>query len=90
MSDFNEKFWLNKVYQISHGGDLDSDKYEILNYFRELVDQGEKERDDWLSTHEKIRVRQDQVHRTEWELKTRKEEISELERQVNLREEALS
>jgi coiled-coil domain-containing protein 77 len=89
MSNFDEKFWYHKVYQISALDGLDSDKYEILNYYRALVEKGENEREEWLRKHETVRVKQDLVHRLEWELKTRKEEILELESQVKNREDAL-
>ena len=65
MSDFNTKFWYNKVYQISHADGTGSDKYEILNYYRALSEKGENEREEWLSKHESVRVRQDLVHKLE-------------------------
>lgn len=90
MSEFDEKFWLHKVYQICHLDGIGSDKYETLNYYRDLVEKGELERAEWLSKHESVRVKQALVHKLEWELKTRKEEISELESQLKSREEALN
>ena len=90
MSEFFDKFWYEKVYQISHEDGLSSDKYEILNYYRSLTEKGEKEREEWLLKHESVRVKQDLVHKLEWELKTRKEEIAELESQIKAREDALN
>ena len=90
MAEFNEKFWDEKVYQISHQDGIASDKYEVLNYYRSVTEKGEREREEWLVKHETVRVKQDLVHKIEWEVKARKEEISELESQVQSREEALA
>lgn len=90
MSEFNEKFWLDKRYQISHQDGLASDKFEVLNYYRALTEKGEREREEWLIKHEAVRVKQDLVHKLEWEMKTRKEEIAELEAQMSSRENALN
>ena len=89
MSDFNSQFLYDKVYQISSLPGSDSDKYEVLNYYRDLVEKNDLEREEWLSKHESVRVKQGLIHKLEWEVKTRQEEIAELERQVNLREQVM-
>ena len=89
MSEFNSQFLYDKVYQISSLPGSDSDKYEVLNYYRDLVEKNDLEREEWLSKHESVRVKQGLIHKLEWEIKTRQEEIAELQRQVNLREEVM-
>lgn len=89
MSDYIDQFIYHKIYQVSSLPGVDSDKYEVLNYYRDLVEKNDQEREDWLAKHELVRVKQGLVHKTEWEIKTRQEEISELERQVAIREEVL-
>lgn len=89
MSEYNDQFFYHKIYQISSLPGLESDKYEVLNYYRDLVEKNDQEREEWLTKHESVRVKQGLVHKLEWEIKTRQEEISELERQVSMREEVM-
>ena len=90
MSEFTYQFLYYKVYQISSSPGANSDQYEVLNYYRDLVEKNDLEREEWLSKHESVRVKQGLIHKLEWEVKTRQEEISELQRQVNLREQVMS
>ena len=90
MSEFTYQFLYDKVYQISSSPGANSDQYEVLNYYRDLVEKNDLEREEWLSKHESVRVKQGLIHKLEWEVKTRQEEISELQRQVNLREQVMS
>ena len=90
MSEFTHQFLYDKVYQISSCPGGNSDQYEVLNYYRDLVEKNDLEREEWLSKHESVRVKQGLIHKLEWEIKTRQEEISELQRQVGLREQVMT
>ena len=52
---------------------------QILNYYRSRVEAFETDRTQWYSKLEQLRVRQELVHRTDWELRKRLEEKTELE-----------
>lgn len=69
--------------------DLEMQLASILHYYRERVEAFEKDRTQWYSKLESIRVKQDQVHRVEWELKKRQEEKVELERAIQQCQNAL-
>lgn len=45
--------------------------HEILRYYRTKVDEFEKERVDWYSKLDMLRIKQEQSHKVEWELKKR-------------------
>ena len=51
----------------------------ILAYYRERVVAHEQDRMQYLEKMEKLRIKQSEVHRVEWELKKRTEEREELE-----------
>jgi septal ring factor EnvC (AmiA/AmiB activator) len=52
---------------------------KILAYYRERVEAHEKDRFMYEAKIEKLRVKQTEAHKIEWELKKREEEASELE-----------
>ena len=64
----------------------------LLSYYRDRLHEFDNERQEWLAKLEEIRYKQDEKHKTEWELKKRKQEISEMqsslkEAKLNLYEE---
>lgn len=61
----------------------------ILNYYRDRVEAFEKDRVQWYGKLEQIRVRQDLIHKSEWELKKRQEEKIELEHAIQQCQAAL-
>ena len=62
---------------------------QILNYYRGRVEAFEKDRTQWYKKLEDIRIKQDQVHKVEWELKKRQEEKLEIDRAINQCQNAL-
>lgn len=52
----------------------------ILAYYRERVVAHEQDRMQYLEKMEKLRIKQAEAHRIEWELKKRSEEHEELQR----------
>ena len=60
-----------------------SDLNSLLAYYRSRIESFEDERREWLQKMEEIREKQDLKHKTEWELKKRREEISELQRTLS-------
>ncbi|CDW87267.1 UNKNOWN [Stylonychia lemnae] len=62
---------------------------QILNYYRERVEAFEKDRIQWYQKLENIRIKQEFVHKVEWELKKRQDEKAELERALQQCQSAL-
>ena len=55
------------------------DLQKILAYYRERVQAHELDRQQYLAKMEKLRIKADVAHKTEWELKKRTEEMTEIE-----------
>lgn len=60
-----------------------SDLNTLLAYYRSRIESFEEERREWLQKMEEIREKQALRHKIEWELKKRREEISELQRTLS-------
>jgi len=52
----------------------------LMNYYRDRIESHEHERRHWYQTLDKLRLPQDYVHKLDWEIKKRNEEISEMNR----------
>ena len=65
---------------------VESDFSCLLAYYRTRIESAEKEREDWLEKVENLRVRQESLHKLEWEIKKRNEEKDELNRQLRQKE----
>ena len=74
-----QKSQLGQV-QTTKESDLGIHMTQILNYYRDRVEAFERDRVQWYQKLEAVRVKQEHVHRAEWELKKRQEEKTELER----------
>ena len=55
----------------------------LLAYYRSKIAEFDKERLEWLTKIEELRIQYDDKHRSEWELHKRKEEISDLQRTLS-------
>jgi len=55
------------------------DLARLLDYYRQRVENFEKERVEWLQRLEAIRLSQEDNHKLEWELKKRTEEVMDLQ-----------
>lgn len=51
---------------------------DLLSYYRSKLSEFEKERFEWLTKLEEIRIQYEDKHQQEWELIKRKQEITEL------------
>ncbi len=68
-----------KAAEPSKQQDQAEELHQILDYYRNRVENFEKERVQWFDKLDKLRIKQDQAHKVEWELKKRQEEKGELE-----------
>ncbi len=64
----------------------------ILEYYRQRVDELQKEREDWFERLERLRISQEDYHKQEWDLRRKNEEIYGMQKlmsegQVSLFEE---
>jgi len=50
----------------------------LLTYYRERINDFDKERTEWLEKLESVRISQEELHKLNWELQKRKDEIAEL------------
>ncbi|CAG9322868.1 unnamed protein product [Blepharisma stoltei] len=89
MAAFESNIWSSKALQFSARPDFESDNWEILTYYRNRMEEGEREAEDWLRKQESLRVRQEHLHKLEWEQKSRLEEEQELMHQVKERQSVL-
>lgn len=55
------------------------DLARLVDYYRMRVESFEKERIEWLEKLEGLRINQEEVHRSQWELRRRTDEILELQ-----------
>lgn len=55
----------------------------LLTYYRARLADFDKERQEWLEKLEVMRTSQEEKHRSEWELQKRKEEISDLQKNIS-------
>ncbi len=60
-----------------------SDPNSLLSFYRSRLSSFDEERQEWLRSIELIREKQDLRHKLDWELKKRKEEISDLQRTLS-------
>ena len=56
---------------------------ELLKFYKGRINAFENERDDMLVRLEKISAKHAELHQTEWELKKRNEEVSELQKALS-------
>lgn len=89
MASFQSNIWETKALQVSGKLDYSSDLLEILPYYRSRVEEGERERLEWLQKYQSVRVRQEHLHKLEWEQKARTEEMQELSHQLKERQSVL-
>ena len=75
-------FLQQKQYQLTATGG-DGDKDQLLSYYRSRLDLFEREREEWLEKLEGTRVRMEEVHKQEWELKARSDEVRTLQQQLS-------
>ena len=55
---------------------------KILNFYRDSVEAHEKDRFQYLQKMDTLRIKQEQAHKTEWELRKRTQEMDELKNAV--------
>ncbi len=55
----------------------------VLSYYRQRVDEIQKERESWFERLETLRISQEDYHKQEWELRKRNEEIAELQKALS-------
>ena len=55
----------------------------LLAYYRQRINDFDKERKEWLERLESVRQSQAEKHKTDWELKKRKDEIAELQKTIS-------
>ena len=55
------------------------DLARLVDYYRMRIETSQKERLEYLSLLENLKIKNEDLHKTEWELRRRKEEIVELE-----------
>ena len=55
------------------------DLARLVDYYRMKIETYEKERLEYLSLLDSLKIKNEDQHKTEWELRRRKEEIVELE-----------
>lgn len=79
---FEGLFLRQKQYQVSSQGQ-DQDKDQLLTYYRSRLDLFEREREEWLEKLEATRVKQEELHKLTWELKTRNDEVRTLQQQMS-------
>ena len=65
------------------------DLKKIMTFYRSRVEAHEKDRFSYLQKMEMLRVKQENAHRTEWELKKRTEERYEMQRALQQCQESL-
>ena len=53
-----------------------------MSYYRERINGFDLERKEWLEKLEELRYKQQEKHKSEWELKKRKNEIAELQKSL--------
>jgi len=58
----------------------DLGQHVLLTYYRDRIEQFERDRVEWYGRLDKLRIKPEHSHRVEWELKKRQEERQELER----------
>ena len=63
------------MIDITEGRDL----ARLVDYYRMRIETSQKERLEYLSLLENLKIKNEDLHKTEWELRRRKEEIVELE-----------
>ena len=56
---------------------------KIMKYYRDRVEAHEIDRFSYQQKMETLRIKQDKLHKAEWELKKRNEERYELEQALN-------
>ena len=60
----------------------ENDINTLLSHYRDRVNKFDTEREEWLDKYNKVRTTQDEAHRQDWELQKRKDEILELQRNL--------
>jgi hypothetical protein len=55
----------------------------LLAYHRQRIANFENERGDWLQRYEQIKIRPEESHRTEWELRQLKDSIAQLQKSLS-------
>ena len=60
----------------------ENDINTLMSHYRDRVNKFDNEREEWLDKYNKVRTTQDEAHRQEWELQKRKDEIFELQRNL--------
>lgn len=55
----------------------------LLAYYRQRIAAFEKERFDWLSRFEQVKLSQEEKHNLEWDIRRAKDEIADLQRALS-------
>ena len=55
----------------------------LLAYYRERISNFERERFEWLSRFEQVKLSQEQKHKLEWDVRRSKDEIADLQRALS-------
>lgn len=58
----------------------DTELNPLLSYNRDRLNNFDRERNEWFEKYQKVNISQSELHKIEWELKKRFEEIAELQR----------
>lgn len=55
----------------------------LMAHYRDRIYAFDREREEWLSKLQTVRASMGQVHKSQWDLQTHKEEIAELQRSIS-------
>ncbi len=55
----------------------------LLTYYRDRINDFDKERTQWLEKLQEVSLKQQEKHRQEWEIQKRAQEIGELQRTIS-------
>eukprot|EP00697_Spironema_sp_BW2_P016841 gnl/Spiro4/8330_TR4381_c0_g1_i1.p1 gnl/Spiro4/8330_TR4381_c0_g1~~gnl/Spiro4/8330_TR4381_c0_g1_i1.p1 ORF type:complete len:479 (-),score=134.34 gnl/Spiro4/8330_TR4381_c0_g1_i1:68-1504(-) len=57
--------------------------HELLQYYRDKLEEGERERSDFIAKLDEIEMRQNEAHQLRWELRKRSDEVRDLQKALS-------